>query len=118
MTTLTDDTITLSEKGIRITDWQEAHPEEAEEKGDWFYQLCCRLMTKRGIPMTEDNERCFDLAMAWPLLTWIDGITSGLTDKEATDKAIWAFINRLNELFAEAKAEYNEKKKAPAHDLD
>jgi hypothetical protein len=42
-------------------------------------------------------------------LSWIDGITTGLTNKEAEEKAFQHFVTRWNELIVE---------RIPEHDLD
>jgi hypothetical protein len=112
MTTIRGDTrISLTEKGIRIMDWRNAHQEEANEKQKWFDGFFRHLAEKSGIPSTEPYINCFNFAMVWPLTVWIDGITTGLTKEEAENNAIDAFVKRFNELVDEVH-------ESEANDLD
>jgi hypothetical protein len=110
MADMTDDEpIRLSAKGIRIAEWQDAHQEEADSKYMWFRETCGQLVAQSGAPYTEPYRQCFSLAMSWPLMSWIDGITTGLTNEEAEERALQHFVTRWNELIAE---------RIPEHDLD
>jgi hypothetical protein len=110
MADMTNDTIiSLSAKGIRIAEWEEAHPEEAKNKYIWFRKNCGLLVVESGAPFTEPYRKCFTLAMSWPLMSWIDGITTGLTNEEAEERAFTHFVTRWNELILE---------RIPKHDLD